>query len=171
MAYPQKLLATGEEIQFELRPHWRAVIVPILWLVLTVFVGTWLFFMTDISWLRWVIAIAMLVLIVWRTIVRFLQWITTQYVFTNRRVITRMGLVTRKGRDMPLSKVVNVTFEVPAMGRVLNYGRLIIQTAGDDSDLIINDVPNVETIQRDVYELYEADDLRRRQSGPSGSTD
>lgn len=169
MAYPQKLLATGEEIQFELRPHWRAVIVPMIWLIATVFVGTWLFFMTDISWLRWVIAIAMLVLIVWRTIVRFLQWITTQYVFTNRRVITRMGLVTRKGRDMPLSKVVNVTFEVPAMGRVLNYGRLIIQTAGDDSDLVINDVPNVESIQRDVYELYEADDMRRRQAGPSGA--
>jgi hypothetical protein len=56
----------------------------------------------------------------------------------------------------------NVSFSVPFMGRILNYGRLVIQSAGDDSDLDIDDVPSVEKIQRDVYALYEQDDARRR---------
>ena len=37
MAYPQKLLAPGEVIRFETRPHWRAIIVPLIILVATVF--------------------------------------------------------------------------------------------------------------------------------------
>jgi hypothetical protein len=61
----------------------------------------------------------------------------------------------------------NVSFSVPFMGRILNYGRLVIQSAGEDSDLDIDDVPNVEVIQRSVYSLYEQDDARRRgASGP-----
>ena len=171
MAYPQKLLAPGETIHYEMHPHWRGLIVPAITLVLTVFIGSWLFFLTDVSVLRWVIGVAMVVLVVWRVLVVFLQWITTEYVFTDRRIIVRRGLITRQGRDMPLSKVVNVSFTVPALGRVLNYGRLDIQSAGDDSDLDIVDVPNVESIQRDVYELNEQDDARRRRQSQQQDTD
>jgi hypothetical protein len=68
---------------------------------------------------------------------------------------------------MPLSKVNNVSFEVSILGRVLNYGTLEVESASDDGDLIINDVPNVEDIQRKVYELHELDDSRRRGHGSS----
>ena len=36
MGYPKKLLADGETIQFELKPHWRALFVPIVVLVIIV---------------------------------------------------------------------------------------------------------------------------------------
>ena len=42
MAYPQKLLAPGETIHYEMHPHWRGLIVPAITLVLTVFIGSWL---------------------------------------------------------------------------------------------------------------------------------
>jgi hypothetical protein len=48
------------------------------------------------------------------------------------------------------------------LGRVLNYGRLVVESASSDGDLVIDDVPNVENIQREVYRLHEADDERRR---------
>jgi hypothetical protein len=60
---------------------------------------------------------------------------------------------------------------VPALGRLLNYGELQIQSAGENEGLTIRDVPNVEEIQRDVYQFIEADDVRRRSGGPSVSTD
>jgi membrane protein YdbS with pleckstrin-like domain len=164
MGYPQKLLSDGETIQFEMKPHWRALIVPVIVLAALAFGGTWLFFWTDNQILRWVILAAALFILVWRVILPFLRWATTQFVFTNRRVIVRRGLLTKQGRDMPLSKVNNVSFSVPLMGRVLNYGRLVIQSAGEDSDLDIDDVPNVEEIQRDVYRLFEEDDARRRRT-------
>lgn len=175
MGYPRRLLGEGETIVFELKPHWRALIIPALLLVAVVFIGTWLAIMWG-SWFsgglgsigRWVIIVVGVSIIIVFALRPFLYWITTQYVFTNRRVITRAGLVAKRGRDMPLAKVNNVSFEISFFGRILNYGRLEIESAGDE-DLIIDDVPNVEVIQREVYRLHEEDDdRRRRRSAESG---
>jgi hypothetical protein len=62
---------------------------------------------------------------------------------------------------MPLSKINNVSFEVSVMGRILNYGTLRIESA-NESDLVIEDVPNVEKVQRELYSMHEEDDDRRR---------
>lgn len=169
MAYPTKLLGEGEVIEFEMRPHWRGLILPVIWLLLTVFIGVWLYASLG-SWFpdsmvstvgRWIIVLAgLFILVVW-VIRPFLYWVTTQYVFTNRRIITRAGVISKKGRDMPLAKVNNVSFEVGVLGRILNYGRLEVTSASDEN-LVIDDVPNVEVIQRDVYRLHEQDDDRRR---------
>jgi uncharacterized membrane protein YdbT with pleckstrin-like domain len=171
MGYPTRLLGDGEIIEFEMKPHWRGLILPVLWLILTVFVGTWLYVsLGNWSWTAdgfletigrpIIIGVGAIILIVW-VIRPFAMWVTTQYVFTNRRIITRAGVIAKKGRDMPLAKVNNVSFEVGIVGRLLNYGRLQITSASDE-DLIIDDVPNVEVIQRDVYRLHEEDDERRR---------
>lgn len=174
MAYPQKLLAPGEVIRFETRPHWRAIIVPLIVLIATVFGFAWLFTWLVsqsewISWMKWVvIAGAILIVILW-TIRPFLYWITTDYVFTDRRIIVRKGIISREGKDMPLSKVNNVSFAVSALGRLLNYGELQIQSAGENDGLTISDVPDVEDIQRQVYEFIEADDSRRRGGGSAAA--
>lgn len=167
MGYPQKLLSDGEVVKFEMKPHWRALIWPILLLIIVVGLAAFLMTITPPPWNLAFAVVGLIVVVIW-AFIPFLRWITTQYVFTNRRIIIRRGLLTKQGRDMPLSKVNNVTFEVSFLGRILNFGRLIIQSAGEDSDLDIEDVPNVEVIQRDVYQLYEDDDARRR--GVSGDT-
>lgn len=173
MGYPQKLLSDGESVQFEMRPHWRALLIPIIVLIAVLF---GLFFLlrlfTDTfsgvlgdagTWIAWIVAAFIVVFFVIRP---FLYWVTTQYVFTNRRIIVRSGLIARHGRDLPLSKVNNVSFDISAGGRILNYGVLTIDTASDEP-LIIADVPDVEEIQREVNRLHEEDDQRRRESAIS----
>lgn len=169
MGYPTKLLGEGEVIEFQMHPHWRGLILPIIWLLLTVFIGVWLYTSLG-SWFpdsmvstvgQWIIIAAGLFILIFWVVRPFLNWITTEYVFTNRRIITRAGFISKKGRDMPLAKVNNVSFEVGLLGRVLNYGRLEVTSASDEN-LVIDDVPNVEVIQRDVYRLHEQDDDRRR---------
>ena len=66
---------------------------------------------------------------------------------------------------MPLSKTNNITFNQGILGRMFNYGNLDIDSGNVDGSLVINDVPNVEEIQRDVYRLVEEDDARRRTGG------
>ena len=164
--YPTKLLAPGETIAFELKPHWRALIWPLFVLLLEVFIGVYLFMTFDNSIIRWIIIAAGVFILVWQTLIPFGRWLTTQYVFTSRRIIVRRGMITKEGKDMPLSKVNNVSFSVSFLGRLINYGTLVVESASDDSDLVINDVPNVEDVQRNVYELHESDDVRRRTGGP-----
>mgnify|MGYP001161694183 CR=1 FL=1 len=167
MGYPQKLLAPDETIKFETRPHWRGLLVPGLVLIATVFGMSLLYFWIDSNWfggtaLRWVVLAGGVVILALWAVRPFLRWLTTDYVFTDRRIIVRSGIITRQGKDMPLAKVNNVSFFVPMMGRVLNYGELVIQSAGENDGLTIRDVPDVEDIQRNVYEYIEADEKRRR---------
>jgi uncharacterized membrane protein YdbT with pleckstrin-like domain len=169
MGYPQKLLSDDETIEFEMRPHWRAVLVPGIIMLAVVFglvfgltkLNDW-FSDNAVSsvatWMIWGAGILVLVVFVIRP---FLYWLTTQYVFTNTRIIIRTGLVAKKGRDMPLSKVNNVSFEVSVLGRILHYGTLTIDSASDTA-LIVDDVPDVEHIQREINRLHEEDDERRR---------
>lgn len=170
MGYPQDLLSEGESIEFEMHPHWRALIFPIF-VTLAVIAGLafimakWSEWFADVEVVnsvgRWVFLGVAIFLLALYAIRPFLYWITTQYVFTDRRIIIRSGLVARQGRDMPLSKVNNVSFDVSVIGRILNYGRLTIDSASDES-LIIDDVPDVEKIQREVNRLHEEDSERRR---------
>ncbi len=171
MGYPQDLLSEGEVIEFEMRPHWRALLVPIL---VTIAVLVAVGFITAMwgSWFegsvgtvgRWVFLAAGLLLVGLFAIRPLVYWYSTLYVFTDRRIIIRTGLVAREGRDMPLSKVQNVSFSVSVWGRILNYGRLTIDSASDE-ELVIEDVPDVERIQREVNRLHEEDDARRRHDG------
>ena len=168
MGYPTKLLTPGETIKYELKPHWRALFWPAVILVLMIGVGVFLYTLTDIQIMRWIIEVAALVILIWFVLVPFMRWITTQYVFTDRRIIIRRGLITKQGRDVPLSKINNVSFEQRFIGRLFNYGELQVESANTDGSLYIEDVPNVEEIQRDVYRLQEEDDARRR-GGSAGS--
>lgn len=156
------LLTEGERIEFEFRPHWRALIIPLLILIVLAFAGTWLFFWLanasgPFGWpiWRWILGVAALVLLIWRVVMPFVRWRSTHYVFTNRRVIVRAGSLRRRGRDMPLSKITDVTFDETVPGRMMNYGTLHIASASDDGQLDIFDVPDVETVQRDLFTLVE----------------
>jgi uncharacterized membrane protein YdbT with pleckstrin-like domain len=170
VSYPTKLLAPGELIAVEFKPHWRGLIWPAVVLIAEVFLGTWLYFSVagwsigsfSLSWLQLPILLVLVGILIWRVILPFARWFTTQYVFTTRRIIIRRGLLTKQGRDMPLAKVNNVSFQVGLLGRIFNYGELEIESASDDGDMYIQDVPDVEQIQRLVYELHELDDARRR---------
>ncbi len=175
MGYPAKLLAEGERIDFEMRPHWKSMIFPAFVLIATVVIGGYLIAKvpegSSGTALTWVIVVVAAVLLIGWFVRPLLTWLTTQYVFTDRRVITRTGIVARSGRDMPLSKVNDVSFSYSVIERVLQCGTLEISSASDDN-LVIADVPHVEHIQREIYRLREHEEQRRRQAygGPSSST-
>jgi uncharacterized membrane protein YdbT with pleckstrin-like domain len=164
---PAKLLGDGEEVVMAMRPHWKEMFWPAVVLVLTSPVATYLAaIVPDGSaqkWLRLTIGvIAILVVLRW-TVWPFLKWLTTSYVITDRRIITRVGVVARLGRDMPISRINDVTFEHSGiLERVLGCGTLIVESAGERGQLVLRDVPHVEEVQRDVYRLAEADEERRR---------
>ena len=169
MGYPQKLLGNDEQIQFELRPAWKTLIWPVIWLL--VIIGVFAYLMGKVnSWfdgstatiMLWVIGVAALIALIVLVIRPFLFWWTTQYVFTNRRIIIRTGILSRKGRDMPLSKVNDVSFDNTVWERLLNTGTLMVQSAAESGQLIIENIPDVENVQREVYRLHDEHDAFRR---------
>jgi uncharacterized membrane protein YdbT with pleckstrin-like domain len=78
-------------------------------------------------------------------------------VFTNERIITRQGVFSRVGRDIPLNRVNDVSFQHSFFERMLACGTLTIESAGERGQVVLDDIPHVEKVQSRLYELVEAD--------------
>ena len=85
-------------------------------------------------------AVAILALMLW-LIVPVLRWRTTTYELTTRRMRVRSGIVTRHGRDIPLARINDVSFEKGLLDRLLGSGRLVVESAGEHGQILLNDIP------------------------------
>ena len=86
------------------------------------------------------------VLAIWLVLLPFLRWRTTTYTITNRRLITRSGILNKVGKDLPLNRINEVSYERSLMDRILGCGSLIVQTAAEDGTIVLKDVPDVEHV-------------------------
>lgn len=170
MGYPRRLLNEDEDIVFDLRPHWKALVGPAL--LAPVIVGLASFGMAKVpdgslqGTLRLVVAVLALALLFTFCAVPLLRWLTTHFVVTTRRVIMRSGVLARSGRDIPLFRINDITFEHSFFERLLGAGSLIVESAGERGQVTLTDIPHPEDIQRELYRLIEADDVRRRGAPP-----
>ena len=167
---PKRLLADDEEVVMALRPHWKEMVGPVLVLLVTSPVATYLATIVPEGsaqkWLRLAVLVVAVLIVLRFVLWPFLKWLTTSYIVTDRRIITRVGVVARTGRDMPISRVNDVTFSHSGLlERILGCGTLVVESAGERGQLVLRDVPHVEEVQRDVYKLAEADEERRRGEG------
>jgi uncharacterized membrane protein YdbT with pleckstrin-like domain len=98
-----------------------------------------------------------LIAVAWLAFWPWLRWRTTHYVFTNERVIMRSGVFSRAGRDIPLGRINDVSFSHGIIERMLGCGTLTIESAGERGQVVLTDIPRVEKIQSELYELVEDD--------------
>ncbi|MDX6239121.1 MAG: hypothetical protein QOG10_3936, partial [Kribbellaceae bacterium] len=83
----------------------------------------------------------------------FLNWLFSTYTVTNRRLITRHGILTRTGRDIPLMRINDVSYEHGLLDRMLGCGTLQIESAGERGQVILPDVPHVEHVHLRMSDL------------------
>ncbi len=156
MAYPVRLLSEGERVVLDLHPHWKRLVVPVLaLLVLAAGYGFVLALVAD-GTARLAIGVLVLALLFWRVVVPFLRWRTTLFVVTTRRVAVRQGVLSRSGRDVPMSRVNDVTFSHTLLERLLGCGTLVVESAGERGQVVLTEVPHVEQVQRTINELADA---------------
>jgi membrane protein YdbS with pleckstrin-like domain len=159
MGISQKLLSDGEHVVLSVRTHVKALIAPAATLVLVVAaVLTAATIYSDNSVVVLTAAgLGVLVLIIW-SFIPFLRWATSTYTVTNRRLITRHGIFTRTGRDIPLFRINDVAYEKGLLDRLLGCGTLIISDATEKAGVVLPDVPNVEKVHLQISDLLFAND-------------
>jgi uncharacterized membrane protein YdbT with pleckstrin-like domain len=106
-----------------------------------------------------VAAVAILGLMLW-LIAPVLRWRTTTYELTTRRLRVREGVLTRRGRDIPLTRINDVSFSKGLLDRLLGSGRLVVESAGEHGQIVLRDIPRVEFAQATLFRLVE-DEQRR----------
>ncbi|MFT4288485.1 PH domain-containing protein [Nocardioides sp.] len=152
MGISPKLLNEGETVVIHTRTHGKALVVPVLWLVVLLAIG-----IAGQIWLGGTPALIVWALVLiaglWLVGWRLLEWATSTYTVTTRRLITRHGVITRRGHDIPLSRISDVAYELDIIDRILRCGTLIISDASTHGQVVLHDIPHVEESQRKINEL------------------
>jgi uncharacterized membrane protein YdbT with pleckstrin-like domain len=164
--YPRKLINEGENVILDLKPHWF-----FFWKHILVGTGLLILF---IIWVgpagsSNVVGIPLaLGLLVWAAFVveKYLVWTYTHFVLTDRRVISRSGIVSKRGTEIPLERINNIDFHQNIFLRVIGAGDLDIESAGRDGQSHFDNVRHPDMVQQEVYRQMEAN--ARRQASWSG---
>ncbi len=169
MPYPHKLLAGDEEVVRHLHPHWVTVFWPIVRFL--VIVGATSFAAAAIPAGRQqgiyrlaLVALALVLLLV-TVVVPLARWRTTHYVVTTHRLLFREGILARRGRDLGLGRITDVSYTQTLRERLLNSGTLTIETAGDGGATVLRQIPDSDGVQQLVNHMIEEDADRRAREG------
>ena len=156
-------LTQDEHLVLLLHPHWKTLIRPFAVAVLVIaiaLIAEVLIPPNSAAVERLVVAaVAILAVMLW-LIVPVLRWRTTTYELTTRRLRVRSGIATRRGRDIPLARINDVSFEKGLLDRLLGSGRLVVESAGEHGQILLNDIPRVEFTQATLFRLVEEEQRR-----------
>jgi len=109
-SYIKSTLISGEKIIAEARLSlWSMWLDIVLGVVLLPFFGVGLFFLIRV----------------------YLRYISTELAFTNKRVIAKFGFIRRQTIELHISKIESIQVEQGILGRIFDYGTLLISGAGN----------------------------------------
>ncbi len=143
------------------RTHVKALLLPSLVLIVIAAVAGFLTSLPSgtprvfLTWVIWLVALAAIAWFVGRP---FLRWLTTTYVVTNRRLMTQSGVLAKRGHNIVLSRINDVTYEYGLMDRILGCGTLVFSVASEGT-VELRDIPNVAQVQLTVNDLLHESSL------------
>jgi uncharacterized membrane protein YdbT with pleckstrin-like domain len=117
--------------------------------------------------LRLLITAAALLLLVVVVVAPLLRWRTTHYVVTTHRLLFREGVLARRGRDIGLARITDVSYRQTLWERVINSGTLTIESAGEGGATVLRHIPDSDGVQQLLNHMIEEDADRRAQESAS----
>ena len=157
-------LSEGEHLVLKLHQHWKTVLMPLLILAATVVALLVLLLavpaVRDAAAGRLALGAVALVVVIVFVAVPLLRWRTTSYELTNRRLRLRAGVLTRTGRDFPLTRISDVSFKQGLLDRLLGCGRLVVESPGEHGQLVLTEIPSVQHVQATLFQLVEDEQAR-----------
>jgi PH (Pleckstrin Homology) domain-containing protein/putative oligomerization/nucleic acid binding protein len=143
MSYARNLLSRGEEVVYESRQHWFAVIARTwIWIVAAVValaLTIWLagqeravLGSPEVDGVLTIVGIGVLVLSLGFIAFVLWDWRNQEWLITTRRVIRAEGVLNKAMADSSLEKINDARLEQSVFGRLFGYGTLDILTAAEE---------------------------------------
>ena len=159
------LLPTERRV-IRVRMHWAVMAKHLtqtgLFLLLMVVVQTYLPSSAVVDNVTFYLALAAVLRF---TLLTVLWWIE-RIVITDKRVMLAQGIITHSVGMMPLSKVTDLTFERTLSGRMLGYGTIVFESAGQIQALNrITYMPRPEEVYEALSELIFGEKGRTKATG------
>lgn len=166
MPYPQRNLNRDETIALDMHPHWWFFAKQTAATVVVVALSLLAIPRELSDWVTYPLVVLLVVVGLWLG-VRYLKWVTTNFVITSQRVIFREGIIAKKGIEIPLERVNNVNFNQGIVERILGAGDLLIESGGEDGKQRFTDIRHPEAVQNLIHAQMEAVAERRAGYGRS----
>jgi len=128
MAYIEQSLSKGEEIHEIYKLHWFSKIPMIIWILLAIPTIGLTLIVAIYEWLR----------------LRSLEQGTT-----NKRVILKSGIISRKTEEMRMSSIETVEIDQSVYGRIFGFGNVKVTGRGI-SDVIFTKIDNPMEVKRSI---------------------
>lgn len=166
-------LAPGETPVAIVHPHWRVLARPVTLAVVIVAIAL----VAEVL-IPWggaapigpvVLGAVAIIGLMWFLTIPLLRWRTTMYELTTRRLRMRSGILARKGKDIPLNRVTDVSFERTFVDRVLGSGTLVVESPGEHGQVRLTEIPHVEKLQGTLFQLVEEERQRAVQADGDGA--
>ena len=128
MGYIQDSLSNGEEVRELFKLHWYSKVPMVVWIILAIpTVGI------------------TLLLAIW-------EWLKLRSIeqgITNKRVILKKGIVSRKSEEMKISSIETVEIIQGIMGRIFGFGTIKVTGRGI-SDLVFKNIDDPMDVKRKI---------------------
>jgi len=128
MSFIEESLSSGETIVARFKLHWLARLPLVLWLLL---------------------AVPTLGITLLLALYEFLRVRGIEQGVTNKRVIYKAGIVSRKSEEMKLTSIETVEIEQGIFGRLLGFGDVKITGRGT-SDLVFRRIADPMSVKRRI---------------------
>lgn len=159
MAFPPKLLNEGEHVILDLHPHWWFLVAPVTAVVVALLATIVADVATSLTWLKLILVAVLLLAVLW-LLLRYVRWVTTSLVLTNHRLVHRSGIVAKRGREIPLDHINDISYRQRFFERLIGAGDVVIESAGAHSEEVFEDLPKPSRIQNEIYRQIEAGKAR-----------
>ncbi|NKQ57502.1 PH domain-containing protein [Amycolatopsis sp. K13G38] len=156
---PDEYLLDTERRVVRVRRHWavlawdtfEAIALLAICVMVSYLLPPSLYVVQNILWYA-----ALLVVLVFAF--KVMEWWVERLVVTDKRFVLTSGVFTTKVAMMPISKVTDLTYERTAWGRMLGYGTVIVESAGQIQALNrIDYLPRPEEFYDTISELVFGD--------------
>lgn len=163
MGVPRRALADGEQVVYQARPHWMALGWPLVWVVLLP-LGLVVLVVTvpgtPVQVAEAVGAVTGLMAL-WLC-GRVLRWLTSSLAVTGLRVIERTGVLSRRGTEIRLDRIAELSTHQSLLALALGGGQLVIET-GAGEPAVLDHVRRPARVQGIVTEQL----ARRERRSPA----
>ena len=165
MPFPRKYLHESEDIVIDRKPHLWFLVQPVAAFLGTFVVGVLAASKINprnnsvngyITWAAIVLPVLALLWFAWT----YVTWRTTNFVVTTDRLIFRQGVVAKKGKEIPLERINDISFNQTIFERLIGAGDLLIESGGEQGQQRFSDIRKPFEVQNLIYKSIEQSKAR-----------
>jgi uncharacterized membrane protein YdbT with pleckstrin-like domain len=129
VSYVEKNLLPGETVDYRAHLHPIIFLQPAFFGLIGLSFVVFSFVNVELPYF-WMLGAVFLIYAAGVGIDRAVHYASSEFAVTNKRVVIKVGFIYRKTLDMVLAKVEAIHVDQSILGRILNYGTIVVSGTG-----------------------------------------